>query len=142
MAGLAHDASGPASSERAGVAVAQAGQPASDKGRLRVFISYSRDDFDFADQLAAALDFSGFECFIDREGISGGEEWKRGLGSLISEADTVVFGSTKFGALSNLRLGGGRGDTPQQTHPSHCLQTARRREPATATARAQLHLFL
>ena len=44
-----------------------------------------------ADQLAAALDSSGFECFIDREGISGGEAWKRRLGDLISEADTVVF---------------------------------------------------
>ena len=34
---------------------------------------------------------SGFECFIDREGISGGEDWKRRLGNLISEADTIVF---------------------------------------------------
>jgi hypothetical protein len=50
-----------------------------------------RDDLDFADQLAAALDFSGFKCVIDREGISGGEDWKRRLGNLISEADTVVF---------------------------------------------------
>ena len=37
------------------------------------------------------LILSGFECFIDREGISGGEDWKRRLGNLISEADTVVF---------------------------------------------------
>src|SRR5262245_44682519 len=88
MADLAHDVSGLASSEPAG----QANPPASsDKGKLRVFISYSRDDLDFADQLAAALDFSGFECSIDREGISGGEAWKRRLGNLISEADEVVF---------------------------------------------------
>src|SRR5262245_65759862 len=33
----------------------------------------------------------GFECVIDRHGISGGEDWKRRLGNLISEADTVVF---------------------------------------------------
>jgi TIR domain len=66
MADDAHDASGRASSGPAGAAP-------SDKGKLRVFISYSREDLDFADQLAAALDFSGFECFIDREGISGGE---------------------------------------------------------------------
>jgi hypothetical protein len=39
----------------------------------------------------AALDIYGFECLIDRQGISGGEDWKRRLGSLISEADTVVF---------------------------------------------------
>src|SRR5262249_7967915 len=33
----------------------------------------------------------GFECSIDREGISGGEKWKQRLSNLISEADTVVF---------------------------------------------------
>ena len=45
MADLAHDASGPASSEPAGIAAQQASGPASsDKGKLRVFISYSRDD--------------------------------------------------------------------------------------------------
>ena len=48
----------------------------------------------------AALDFSRFECFIDREGISGGEEWKRSLGGLISEADTVVFVLTPNSARS------------------------------------------
>ena len=91
MAELAHDASGRASSEPVGTAQQASGPASSDKGKLRVFISYSREDLDFADQLAAALDSSGFGCFIDREGISGGEAWKRRLGNLISEADTVVF---------------------------------------------------
>jgi TIR domain len=92
MADLGHDASGPASSEPAGVAVQQASRPASsDKGKLRVFISYSRDDLKFADQLDMALVACGFECLIDREGVSGGEDWKRRLGNLISEADTIVF---------------------------------------------------
>jgi hypothetical protein len=62
-----------------------------DKGKLRVFISYSRDDLEFADQLDAALNAYGFECAIDRHGISGGEEWKRRLGNMIADADTVVF---------------------------------------------------
>jgi len=92
MADLAHNASGPASSEPAGIAMPQAGQPASsDKGKLRVFISYSRDDLKFADQLEAALNLWGFECLIDRHDISGGEDWKRRLGNLIREADTVAF---------------------------------------------------
>jgi hypothetical protein len=92
MADLAHNASGSTSSEPAGIAVREADRPASsDKGKLRVFISYSRDDLDFADQLDAALNACGFECLIDRHGISGGEDWKRRLGNLISEADTVVF---------------------------------------------------
>ena len=59
MADLPHVASGLASLEPAGIAAQQANQPASsDKGKLRVFISYSRDDLDFADQLDAALDFA------------------------------------------------------------------------------------
>ena len=62
-----------------------------DKGKLRVFISYGRDDQDFTDQLDAALDTYGYDCVIDRHSIAGGEDWRRRLGSLISEADMVVF---------------------------------------------------
>jgi TPR repeat protein len=103
MADLAHDASDSASSEPAGIGLQQANRPtSSDKGKLRVFISYSRDDIDFADQLTAALELSGFECFIDREGVSGGEEWKRSLGNLISEADTVVFVLSPDSAVSEI----------------------------------------
>ena len=64
MAELAHEASGPASLEPAGIALQQANRPASsDKGKLRVFISYSRDDLKFADQLDDALAACGFEFF-------------------------------------------------------------------------------
>jgi hypothetical protein len=71
MAELAHDASGPASSEPAGIAQQASGHATSDKGKLRVFISYSRDDQKFADQLDEALNVCGFQCLIDRHGISG-----------------------------------------------------------------------
>jgi TPR repeat protein len=92
MADVAHDACGPVSPKPGDIAPQQAGRPDSpDRGKLRVFISYSRDDLKFADQLDAALNACGFECVIDRHGISGGEAWKRRLGNLISEADTVVF---------------------------------------------------
>src|SRR5262245_18290892 len=92
MANLAHDASGPVSPKPVDVAPQQASRPDSpDRDKLRVFISYSRKDLKFADQLDAALNAYGFDCVIDRHGIPGGEEWKRRLGSLISEADTVVF---------------------------------------------------
>jgi TPR repeat protein len=92
MADGAHDGSGPASPKPDDIAPQQASRPDSpDRGKLRVFISYSRDDLEFADQLDAALNAYGFECIIDRHGISGGEDWKRQLGNLISEADTVVF---------------------------------------------------
>src|SRR5262245_29113877 len=90
MADLPHDVTGTASSEPAGIAQQASGPASSDKGKLRVFISYSRKDLKFADQLDAALKFWGFECVIDHD-IPGGEVWKRRLGNLIREADTVVF---------------------------------------------------
>jgi TIR domain len=59
--------------------------------KLGAFISYSREDLDFADQLDVALRLWGFDTTLDRHAISGGEEWKRRLQTLIREADTVVF---------------------------------------------------
>lgn len=59
--------------------------------KLAAFISYSRDDLYFADQLDVALRLWGFDTTLDRHAISGGEEWKPRLQSLIREADTVIF---------------------------------------------------
>lgn len=59
--------------------------------KLGVFISYSRDDLVFADQLDATLKIGGFDTRIDRTGIHGGEKWELRLGTLIRDADTVVF---------------------------------------------------
>jgi len=103
MEDMAHDASGSASPKPGDIALQQASRPYSPgRGKLRVFISYSRDDLEFADQLDAALNAYGFECVIDRHGISGGEDWKRRLGNLISEADTVVFVLTPTSARSEI----------------------------------------
>jgi hypothetical protein len=71
-------------------------------GKLNVFISYSRDDLDFADQLAAALGLHDFDIAIDRHGISGGEDWQRRLGALIRDSDTVVFVLSPFSARSEI----------------------------------------
>src|SRR5262245_55269200 len=103
MEDVAHDASGPAASKPADTAPQQASRPDSpDKGKLRVFISYSRDDLRFADQLNAALIACGFDCIMDRHDISGGEDWKRRLGTLISEADAVVFVLSPTSARSEI----------------------------------------
>ena len=103
MVGVAHEASGAASPKPGDIALQQASRPDSpDRGKLRVFVSYSRDDLDFADQLDAALNAYGFECIIDRQDISGGEDWKRRLGNLISEADTVVFVLSPTSARSEI----------------------------------------
>jgi TPR repeat protein len=103
MADIAHDAPGPASPKPGDIGPQQASRPdLTDRGKLRVFISYSRDDLYFADQLGDALNACGFECVIDRHGISGGEDWKRRLGNLISEADTVVFVLSPTSARSEI----------------------------------------
>jgi hypothetical protein len=61
------------------------------KLNLTVFISYSRDDLKFSDQLDVALSAFGFTTTLDRHGISGGEDWKQRLGNLIRDADAVAF---------------------------------------------------
>jgi len=63
-----------------------------ESGALKVFISYSRVDSTFADELAAALAYDGrFQVTIDRSSIIEGEDWKARLGALIADADTIVF---------------------------------------------------
>jgi WD40 repeat protein len=73
-----------------------------DSGKLKVFISYSRQDLKFADQLDAALSLTGFDVAIDRHGIDGGENWKRRLGQLIRDADTVIFVVSPTSARSEI----------------------------------------
>ena len=64
----------------------------SDAPKLKVFISYSRADARFADELVAGLEFKEeFAVTIDRHSIVEGEDWKKRLGALIADADTIVF---------------------------------------------------
>ena len=63
----------------------------SETGKLKVFISYSRADIGFADELDAGLQVMGFATSLDRHSIVEGEDWKKRLGGLIADADTVVF---------------------------------------------------
>ena len=59
--------------------------------RPRVFISYSRKDQDFAEQLLAGIEVAGFDGSLDRHDIAAGEAWEARIGGLIDAADTVVF---------------------------------------------------
>jgi tetratricopeptide (TPR) repeat protein len=80
---------------------ARAGSAAQD--RLKVFVSYSRKDaLEFADQLVAALSAYGYQPTIDRHGIAGAEKWQERLGTLILEADTVVFVLSPESATSDI----------------------------------------
>jgi WD40 repeat protein len=70
--------------------------------KAKVFISYSRDDIDFADQLVAALDPFGFDPLIDRHSIPGGEDWKAQLRRMIVDADSIIFVLSPRSAASKL----------------------------------------
>jgi hypothetical protein len=66
--------------------------PAADQApETKIFISYSRKDTAFADQLEEAMKARGFEVFIDRHEISALEEWWKRIETLITQADTIVF---------------------------------------------------
>jgi hypothetical protein len=70
---------------------AAAAQPKAVAEAAKVFLSYSRRDAGFADDLVAGLQACGFEAYIDREDIAPGEAWEARLSGLIAEADTVVY---------------------------------------------------
>ena len=64
---------------------------AADQIKLKVFISYSRRDEEFAQELLAGLELAGFDPYLDKNDIAAGEDWEARLGRLIEAADTVVF---------------------------------------------------
>lgn len=69
---------------------------------LKVFVSYSRADVAFADQLVLVLEDKGFEPILDRHDISGAENWRDRLGKLILSADAVAFVLTAKSAASEI----------------------------------------
>jgi len=59
--------------------------------KINVFISYSRDDQDFAERLDAASKERLFETLVDRTSIYAFEDWWERIQDLIVRADTIVF---------------------------------------------------
>lgn len=59
--------------------------------QLRVFISYSRKDGEFALRLHGLLKDAGFDAYLDVHDIAAGEDWKARLSALIEAADCVVY---------------------------------------------------
>ena len=76
--------------------------PTAQTDKLNVFISYSRADLVFADELFAGLEVMGFDPRLDRHAIVEGEDWKKRLGGLIADADTVVFVISPDSARSDI----------------------------------------
>jgi hypothetical protein len=48
--------------------------------KLKIFISYSRKDEEFAQDLLAGLRVAGFEPYLDKHDIAAGEDWEARLG--------------------------------------------------------------
>jgi hypothetical protein len=59
--------------------------------RLRVFISYSRRDLDFAQRIVDAIEARGIAAKFDTRDLPKLEDWRRELIGFIREADAIVF---------------------------------------------------
>lgn len=64
---------------------------ATQENRLKVFISYSRADQDFATQLRTVLDVAGFDAYTDLRDLAAAEEWQQRLSRMVVQADTVLL---------------------------------------------------
>src|SRR5687768_17743046 len=56
-----------------------------------IFISYSRSDLDFAQNIVDALAAQNLEMWIDWKSIPKGEDWEQEIYRGIEEADTFLF---------------------------------------------------
>ncbi|WP_298854811.1 cation:proton antiporter [uncultured Ruegeria sp.] len=60
-------------------------------GRIKVFISYSRDNKEEMEDFKIFLESQRFEVIYDSRNIPFGEEWKKELRYLIEQADVVIW---------------------------------------------------
>ena len=65
-----------------------------------VFISYSRKDSEVTDQIYECLEDNNISAFIDREGISGGEEFSPVIAEHIKESILFLFIGSKNSYVS------------------------------------------
>jgi hypothetical protein len=57
----------------------------------RVFISYSHDDFEFAESLQLRLDKEGFETWMDVERLNAGEDWREEIDVAIKNSFALLL---------------------------------------------------
>jgi predicted ATPase len=58
---------------------------------LSIFISYSHADSAFADQLETDLRKQGFETWMDRQRLAGGQRWRRELQEAVEQAQVLLI---------------------------------------------------
>ena len=57
----------------------------------KVFISYSRKDLDFVEELASDLQDVGFNVWYDLSGLEGGSRWSQEIEKAIRTSDHVIM---------------------------------------------------
>lgn len=57
----------------------------------QVFISYSRKDLSFVEQLAADLKSAGFDVWYDVSGLRGGSRWRFEIENAIRNSESAIF---------------------------------------------------
>ena len=62
---------------------------------MEIFISYSRQDGGRVREVVSALERDGFHVWIDREGISGGNDFVERIVSALNDCKVVVFFSSE-----------------------------------------------
>src|SRR5689334_12939155 len=76
---------------RGGGTVSAAGGDPPREDRYRVFVSYSRRDFYFAEQLAVALRRRGLAVWFDVHELAAGTDWSAAIDRAIAECDSFVI---------------------------------------------------
>jgi hypothetical protein len=69
----------------------------------RVFVSYAREDNSLAGRLFSSLQKAGFEPWLDKDALRGGEDWNLMIESQLKDTDYVLILETP--ALSKKRVG-------------------------------------
>jgi hypothetical protein len=70
------------------------------QGLHRVFISYSRNDFYFAEQLAVSLRGQSLSVWFDVHELLAGTDWSAAIDRAIAECDTFVLVASRAALAS------------------------------------------